>query len=47
MSEIKIENYIENEEETSQGHVDVRHENFKCENFDKNLGCDLGIDVAG
>lgn len=47
MTEIKNENYIETEEEINNGHVDVRAENFKCENPDPNLGCDLGIDVAG
>ena len=41
------ENYIENEKERERGHVDTRGGNFKCENPDPHLGCDLGIDVAG
>ncbi|MBF0234899.1 conserved hypothetical protein [Desulfamplus magnetovallimortis] len=47
MSENRIENHIESELEREEGHVDTRHHNFECENPDKNLGCDLGIDVAG
>lgn len=39
--------YIESELEREDGHVDTRHHNFECELPDKNLGCDLGIDVAG
>lgn len=31
----------------SEGHVDTREANFKCENPDPRLGCDMGIDVAG
>jgi hypothetical protein len=31
----------------NEGHVDTREANFECENKDKNLGCDPGIDVAG
>jgi hypothetical protein len=27
--------------------VDTREANFICENPDKHLGCDLGIDVMG
>ena len=30
-------------DDKSEGHVDTREANFKCEN----LGCDLGIDVMG
>ena len=30
-----------------EGYVDTREANFKCENPDPNLGCNLGIDVAG
>ncbi len=30
-----------------EGHVDTREANFECENPDKHLGCNLGIDVAG
>lgn len=28
-------------------HVDTREANFKCGNPDRNLGCDLEIDVMG
>ena len=47
MTEKRIEDYVENEKESSEGHVDTRHSNFECDNPDKNLGCDPGIDVAG
>ncbi|MCG8689184.1 MAG: hypothetical protein MI892_30210 [Desulfobacterales bacterium] len=47
MKENKVESYIESEKERDEGHVDTRHKNFECDNPDKNLGCDLGIDVAG
>ncbi len=47
MTEKKFEDYVENETERSEGHVDTRHRNFECENPDKSLGCDPGIDVAG
>ncbi len=30
-----------------EGHVDTREQNFICDNPDKHLGCDMGIDVAG
>jgi hypothetical protein len=43
----KEETYVENEKDREEGHVDTREENFECENKDPNLGCDLGIDVAG
>ena len=43
----KKQDYIESEEEREEGHVDTRQNNFECENKDKNLGCDPGIDVAG
>ena len=43
----KTENYMENDKERSEGHEDTRHNNFECENPDKHLGCDSGIDVAG
>lgn len=43
----KIEDYIENDNERNEGHVDTRQNNFECENPDKSLGCDPGIDVAG
>ena len=47
MTEKKVDNYIENEKEREEGHVDTRDANFECETPDKNLGCDPGIDVAG
>jgi hypothetical protein len=31
----------------NDGHVDTREQNQNCEKPDPNLGCDLGIDVAG
>ncbi len=39
--------YIERDEEREIGHVDTRSGNFECDHPDPNLGCDLGIDVAG
>jgi hypothetical protein len=42
-----IEDYIESEEERESGHIDTREDNFKCDRPDPNLGCNLGIDVAG
>ena len=47
MTDYRIEDYIETDEERDEGHVDTRNRNFECDNFDENLGCDLGIDVAG
>ncbi|WP_187149274.1 hypothetical protein [Desulforapulum autotrophicum] len=47
MTNNRDENYIENDNEKSEGHLDTRHKNFECESPDKNLGCDPGIDVAG
>jgi hypothetical protein len=47
MSKKRIEDYVENDQERNEGHVDTRHQNFECENPDKYLGCDPGIDVAG
>jgi hypothetical protein len=44
MAENKVQDYIDDKNE---GHVDIREANFECENKDKNLGCDPGIDVAG
>ena len=29
------------------GHTDTRQFNFRCENPDPHLGCDMGIDVQG
>jgi hypothetical protein len=43
----KVQNYIENDRESNEGHVDTRSRNFECERPDPNLGCDMGIDVAG
>jgi hypothetical protein len=40
-------NYIETDQEREAGHVDTRDANFNCEKPDENLGCDMGIDVAG
>jgi len=42
-----IQDYIEREKEREDGHVDTRSNNFECDSPDPNLGCDLGIDVAG
>ena len=39
--------YIESDEERESGHVDTRSSNFECDRPDPNLGCDMGIDVAG
>ena len=47
MTENRVENHIESDREREEGHVDTRHHNFECENPDKSLGCDPGIDVAG
>ena len=44
MSENRTQDYWK---EDGEGHVDTRERNFKCENPDKHLGCDMGIDVAG
>ena len=44
MTENKTEDYFENDNER---HVDTREKNFECETPDKNLGCDMGIDVQG
>jgi hypothetical protein len=42
-----IHDYIETDQEKEEGHVDTREQNFKCEDKDPHLGCDLGIDVQG
>lgn len=47
MTNKKVEDYTETEQERNEGHVDTRKNNFECERPDKNLGCDLGVDVAG
>jgi hypothetical protein len=44
MNENIIEDYFENDNE---GHIDTREKNFECETPDKNLGCDMGIEVQG
>lgn len=41
------QDYIETEAERTEGHVDTRSANFKCDEPDPNLGCDMGIDVQG
>jgi|GEM_PF-129194 hypothetical protein len=45
--EVKVESYVESEEEAKKGHEDVRKQNFECEKPDPNLGCDPEIDVQG
>ena len=44
MNDTNIQDYTLDDNE---GHVDTRDANFNCDNPDPNLGCDLGIDVAG
>ena len=44
MAENKVQDYSD---DRNEGHVDTRESNFECEKPDKNLGCDMGIDVAG
>ena len=44
MAEDRTEVYTD---DNGEGHVDTRGANFQCENPDKHLGCNLGIDVAG
>jgi len=44
MAENRVEDYTE---DSNEGHKDTRENNFDCENKDPNLGCDMGIDVAG
>ena len=44
MAENKPQDYFDDH---SDGHIDTRARNFECENPDKRLGCDLGIDVQG
>lgn len=41
------QSFIETDKEREEGHVDTRQKNFECEKLDKNLGCDMGIDVQG
>ena len=40
----KVQDYTD---DRNEGHTDTREQNFECENKDPNLGCDMGIDVAG
>jgi hypothetical protein len=47
MTDSRYQNYIESDREEEEGHVDTRQKNFECDNPDRHLGCDLGIDVAG
>ena len=47
MANTKEESYVESEKEREEGHVDTRTKNFECETPDENLGCDMGVDVAG
>lgn len=47
MSENKIEDYVESEQESSEGHLDTRFKNFECPALDSHLGYDHGIDVSG
>ena len=42
----KDHNYIESDDERESGHEDTRYKNFECVNKSQ-LGCNLGIDVAG
>ena len=43
----EYQDYFETDEERENGHTDTRGNNFECDNPDRNLGCDMGIDVAG
>ena len=43
----KVQDYIESDDERSEGHTDTRAGNFDCEDKDPHLGCDMGIDVQG
>ena len=44
MAEYETRDYVN---DNTNGHLDARVANFKCENPDKNLGCDLDIDGMG
>ncbi len=44
MAENRTQDYFD---ESNDGHVDTREENFQCDTPDAHLGCDLGIDVQG
>ena len=43
----EYQDYFETDEERDEGHADTRSRNFECETPDRNLGCDMGVDVAG
>lgn len=45
MAENNIQDYFDDND--NDGHVDTRGRNFECETPDKDLGCDMGIDVQG
>ena len=42
-----VQDYTETDQEREEGHTDTRAANHECEKPDPNLGCNLGIDVAG
>ncbi len=42
----EYQDYFDNSD-SNEGHTDTRQFNFKCENPDPHLGCDMGIDVQG
>jgi len=44
MAENRVQDYSD---DRNEGHIDTREANFECEKKDENLGCDMGIDVAG
>jgi hypothetical protein len=44
MTNKKMQDYTEDKNE---GHVDTREANFECGKKDENLGCNVGIGVAG
>jgi len=44
MTENRSQDYFDDD---NDGHIDTRERNFECENPDKHLGCNLGIDVQG
>jgi hypothetical protein len=41
----KIQDDTGSNNETDEGHVDIRTNNFECKDNDPHLGCDMGIDV--
>ena len=44
MADNETQDYFDS---NAEGHLDTREKNFECEDKDENLGCDMGIDVAG